>query len=85
MPGGGVITISSRQEKDSVCLSIKDQGTGIDKLIITRIFEPFFTTKADGTGLGLAIVKQLIDEMNAKIDVQSSHSGTQFTISIKGE
>ena len=59
MPGGGTITVSTWPEKNLVCLSVNDQGPGIDKQIIGRIFEPFFTTKNDGTGLGLAIVKQL--------------------------
>jgi two-component system, NtrC family, sensor histidine kinase HydH len=85
MPNGGTITVCTWPEKESVCLSINDQGAGIDKKIISRIFEPFFTTKNDGTGLGLAIVKQLIEEMNGKIDVQSSQQGSQFTIRIPGE
>lgn len=85
MPNGGRITVSTWSEKESVCISVNDQGPGIEKKIIGRIFEPFFTTKNDGTGLGLAIVKQLIDEMNGKIDVQSSEQGTQFTIRIPGE
>jgi two-component system, NtrC family, sensor histidine kinase HydH len=85
MPDGGTITVSTWSEKGVVCLSVKDQGLGIDGQIINRIFEPFFTTKKEGTGLGLAIVKQLIDEMNAKIDVQSTSHGTQFTIRITGE
>jgi two-component system sensor histidine kinase HydH len=85
MPNGGKITVSTWPDKDFVYVSVNDQGPGIDKQIIDRIFEPFFTTKIDGTGLGLAIVKQLVDEMNGKIDVQSSMQGSQFTIRIPGE
>ena len=40
------------------CISIKDNGEGIDAKIAERIFEPFFTTKpmGKGTGMGLSMV-----------------------------
>lgn len=41
-----------------VCLTMRDNGPGIDAGIRERIFEPFFTTKKNnqGTGMGLAVV-----------------------------
>ena len=45
-----------------VCLSVSDNGNGIDSETIKHIFEPFFTTKdtGKGTGLGLAIVYGIV-------------------------
>lgn len=39
------------------CLSVCDNGTGMDATTQRRIFEPFFTTKpvGKGTGLGLPV------------------------------
>ena len=37
-----------------VCLTVKDNGKGMDKETRDRIFEPFFTTKFEGRGLGMA-------------------------------
>ncbi len=53
---------------------INDNGTGIEKSIISQIIEPYFTTKVGGSGLGLAITKKIIDD----------HNGTIFIRSLKG-
>lgn len=85
MSEGGTITVTTKSGRESFCISVSDQGKGIDTNNIDKIFEPFYTTKKDGTGLGLAIVKQLVESMNGTITVQSGSSGSQFTIRIPYE
>ncbi|MBM9913895.1 MULTISPECIES: two-component system sensor histidine kinase NtrB [Stenotrophomonas] len=67
MPKGGTITItaSARLTRDPtlpnaakspyVCLSVQDDGTGIEVDQQVRVFEPFFTTKPIGRGSGLGL------------------------------
>jgi len=57
------------------CITVNDNGPGIDPNNINQIFEPFFTTRTDGTGLGLAIVKQTIDAHNGDILADNSETG----------
>ncbi|MGE8258298.1 MAG: two-component system sensor histidine kinase NtrB [Stenotrophomonas sp.] len=67
MPKGGRITItaSTRRSRDPtlpkaterpyVCLSVRDDGAGIEADQHARVFEPFFTTKPIGRGSGLGL------------------------------
>lgn len=60
----GLITISTRQDGETVLISIRDTGGGIPESIQESIFDPFFTTKevGKGTGQGLAIARTVIVE-----------------------
>ncbi len=66
-----------------VCLSVKDDGSGIAPELIDRIFEPFFTTKptGHGTGLGLATVYGIAKQNGGYIGVESEPGrGSTFTV-----
>ena len=71
------------EKKETLVLSIRDNGVGMDKDIIGKIFDPFFTTKEknQGTGLGLSVVQNIIKKLNGRIKVESEPNvGTEFNI-----
>ena len=66
---GNTIDISRRM----VEILVKDDGCGIDSLMLNRIFDPFFTTKSvgEGIGLGLSTVCGMVDKASGHIIVSS--------------
>jgi two-component system, cell cycle sensor histidine kinase and response regulator CckA len=54
-----------------VCLTVEDDGKGMDIETQQRIFEPFFTTKFQGRGLGMAAVYGIIRNHEGWITVDS--------------
>jgi two-component system, cell cycle sensor histidine kinase and response regulator CckA len=68
---------------DFVCLSVTDDGAGMDPHTLDNLFDPFFTTKAvgKGTGLGLSTVYGIVRQNNGFINVSSRlEKGTTFDI-----
>jgi len=82
----GLITVSTKKDKDKIELKVKDTGVGIPKEHLDTIFEPFeqaggIDAKKGGTGLGLAIVKYIVEKHNGTVRVESEiGSGTSFII-----
>lgn len=66
-----------------VCLTVRDNGQGMDPATQRRIFEPFFTTKRSNkaVGLGLSIAYGIIQAHHGAIIVQSAPgSGATFSV-----
>jgi signal transduction histidine kinase len=82
---GGVITIRTRPEQDTVVIEVEDNGSGIKPEHLPRIFDPFFTTKAvgEGTGLGLSVSYGIVRDHGGSITVDSQVGrGSRFTVRI---
>jgi signal transduction histidine kinase len=80
--------VAFESSSNTVVVTVRDSGAGIDATILPKIFEPFFTTKngpddsgKGGTGLGLSACKEIIDQHQGRIRVESTvGKGTAFII-----
>ncbi|MCP4746290.1 MAG: response regulator [Desulfobacteraceae bacterium] len=66
-----------------ICLTVSDNGIGMDDITIEKIFDPYFTTKSKekGTGLGLSVVHGIVKSCKGEIVVKSKPgSGSIFEI-----
>lgn len=58
-PGERVIRLETQAGQKEICLTVRDQGSGLPE-DVEKLFEPFHSTKQDGLGMGLAICRMLI-------------------------
>jgi len=87
--GGGASFLSDRlrAERESVVLSVRDNGPGIAAKDLGRIFDAGFSTRDSGDeaphGMGLAIVRQLVEAAGGEVRAVSSPGvGTRFDIEL---
>ncbi|MET0363496.1 MAG: ATP-binding protein [Sphingobium sp.] len=68
---------------DYLCLTVKDDGKGMDARTLASATEPFFTTKdvGQGTGLGLSMVDGLTNQMGGTLEIFSEpDKGTEVRL-----
>jgi two-component system nitrogen regulation sensor histidine kinase NtrY len=77
------IFVSIKKAENTVLITVRDNGIGIEIQDFNRIFEPKFTTKSSGMGLGLGIIKNIIENYNGTITFESEKGkGTTFLVSL---
>jgi PAS domain S-box-containing protein len=86
MPLGGTLLIETRNlragtkaipielgDRDCICISVRDTGTGMTEEVLHSAVEPFFTTKevGKGSGLGLSQVYGMVQQSNGSLQIES--------------
>lgn len=67
------------------CISIEDNGGGIEESVLERIFEPYFTTKEQGKGIGLGlyISKMIVEQhLGGTLCAENGEYGAKFSIKL---
>lgn len=84
---GGAVTLSAVNQGGSVCITVADNGVGIEPHEQPYVFDKFFradprqTHGVGGTGLGLYIARELVRRMGGEITLQSVRGeGTSFSV-----
>ena len=78
------ISLSAKeQDGKSVCITIHDNGVGIEEGIVGKLFDPFFTTKTTGeaSGVGLYLSREIVQNHGGDINVKSvKNDYSEFSI-----
>jgi PAS domain S-box-containing protein len=86
-PDGGRVEVRFEPREPDLCITVRDEGLGIDESELPRIFEKFYrvdpnmTRGASGSGLGLYICRELVRRMGGSISVTSTPQvGSTFSV-----
>ena len=84
--GANSVELDWSNTNESVKLSYKDDGKGINDNIVDNIFDFGFTTSRRGSGIGLYHVKEIVEKLNGKIEVNNKlNKGVEFCIFFKNQ
>jgi PAS domain S-box-containing protein len=89
-PDGGAVTVGAARRRDTVEVSVTDEGIGIPQADQEQIFRKFYRGSdaelragAGGTGLGLFIARGLVTAMGGRIWVSSREGeGSRFAFEL---
>ncbi|MCC6802699.1 MAG: HAMP domain-containing protein [Anaerolineae bacterium] len=91
-PEGGQITLRAQRDRDSVRVSVQNNGAGMVALDLSQVFTRFYREEASrsrsqdghrGAGLGLAITRGFVEAHGGKIWVESDPAqGVTFTFTL---
>ncbi len=87
-PEKGCITLATREEGNTVYLTVRDNGQGVLKEDAPHIFDRFYKadkahTTGKGTGLGLAICRRIMEKHGQSIRLLPTEKGAAFEITLQ--
>jgi PAS domain S-box-containing protein len=88
-PGGTVVVECTLCAPDSIRISVRDTGQGLDAEQLAQLFQPFNrlgqeSSAEEGTGIGLVVAKRLVELMAGRIGADSTvGQGSVFWFELK--
>ena len=78
----GEVIVTLGVQGEHACITVKDNGPGIEPAQLDEVFEPFRRASAgtEGTGLGLSLVRRYVTAMGGRVWLESD--GTAGTTAV---
>jgi PAS domain S-box-containing protein len=77
---------TSKNDSNSVVITVKDSGSGLPDKDPQRVFEPFYTTKPEGLGMGLVISRSIVEGHGGTLQAENNpDNGATFYVTIPVE
>jgi signal transduction histidine kinase len=69
--------------RDSLCLiELRDNGPGIDPILLQNIGNAYLSDRQDGSGIGLWLSKMIIESHQGQLNVSNHQSGALVSITL---
>lgn len=68
---GGVVSVEAYCVEGHICITVTDNGPGIQPELLPAIFTPFFSTKSEGNGIGLSLSLRIMQLHGGELTVKS--------------
>jgi len=83
---GRIVIEAKRDSAQTISVSVRDNGPGLDPDLIDQPITAFATTKLDGLGLGLSLSRSIIEAHGGRLEIGSDQRGTTatFTLQVAG-
>jgi signal transduction histidine kinase len=85
-PEGGAVVVATRSTEQTVTMSVRDGGPGVDAEALPNLFQRFSTAKgssSNSTGLGLFIVRTIVEAHGGSVAVERNpEGGACFTVTL---
>lgn len=69
------VSVVVEVSKTEVSVAIRDEGPGIEPLVLHRALLPFYSTKKEGSGIGLAICREVVESHYGHLELKNRHQG----------
>ena len=82
-PATARVEVGARREGPYAVMEVRDQGPGVDPVVLPHVFERFRHGAGGGSGLGLALVREIVERHRGSVTVERlDGGGTRARVSL---
>lgn len=82
-PATAAVDVGARREGAYAVLEVRDQGPGVDPVVLPHVFQRFRHGAGGGSGLGLALVREIVERHRGSVTLERlDGGGTRARVSL---